>query len=166
MHLVTDKVHHKLSSMHINDISDSLYREAWTVQPAEAVNHLRFLFHSQTSRGHFTIAIWRNGKRVSMLWLGDTIHLRSAQHGMEFDSLFVTSNAWIMPIAHRTIAGVPVHGYKNNKYRGFKSLEEAKAYMQNNNVSDYALVGHPEHLSSNGKSSILYYSKWSWNRDL
>ena len=41
-----------------------------------------------------------------------------------------------------------VDGYKGNKYHGFKSLEEAKAYMRKHGVLEYTLVGHPGDLSS------------------
>lgn len=34
-----------------------------------------------------------------------------------------------------------VDGYKGNKYEGFKTLENAKAYMQENDISNYDMVG-------------------------
>jgi viroplasmin and RNaseH domain-containing protein len=50
-----------------------------------------------------------------------------------------------------------IDGYKNNKHKGFKTLEEAKEYMEANGESEYSIIGGPGGFASAMATGIRFY---------
>jgi viroplasmin and RNaseH domain-containing protein len=47
---------------------------------------------------------------------------------------------------HRAVACAFTNGYKGNKHKGFKSLEDAKSYMEEHDIIDYCVISNLEEL--------------------
>jgi viroplasmin and RNaseH domain-containing protein len=48
-------------------------------------------------------------------------------------------------------------GYKNNKHKGFKTLDEANNYMEANVQGKYSIIGDPEGLVSEMATGNRFY---------